>query len=55
MPPKHDRKMRELAVELFDEGYGRDIVAASLHVGQHRGKMASDVQVGRKRGAALHG
>ncbi|MBU5399918.1 helix-turn-helix domain-containing protein, partial [Eggerthella lenta] len=20
MPPKHDRKMRELAVELFDEG-----------------------------------
>ena len=30
MPPKHDRKMRELAVELFDEGYGRDIVAARL-------------------------
>ena len=29
-PPKHDRKMRELAVRLFDEGNGRDIVAARL-------------------------
>ena len=30
MPPKHDRKVRELAVELFDEGHGRDFVAARL-------------------------
>lgn len=30
MPPKHDRKMRELAVDLFDKGYGRGFVAARL-------------------------
>lgn len=30
MPQKHDRRVRELAVELFDEGYGRDFVAARL-------------------------
>ena len=30
MPQKHDRRVRELAVELFDEGYGRAFVAARL-------------------------
>lgn len=30
MPPKHGRKMRELAVELFDAGYGSDSAAARL-------------------------
>lgn len=30
MPPRHDRKMRELAVGLFEAGYGRDSVAAKL-------------------------
>lgn len=30
MAPKHDGRVRELAVELFDEGHGRDFVAARL-------------------------
>lgn len=30
MPPRHDRKMRELAVELFDAGHGKAFVARKL-------------------------